>query len=779
MQLLATACFAFLETLGTIPWWAYVLVILALLVLWAAVSPYSFFVRMPIFLLRKLFYRIRVHGLENVPMTGPALLVGNHVSHIDAGIVVATVKRPIRFLIYAPFMRVPILKHLLKFSRVIPIDSGSGPRAILQSLRAASEALKNGELVCIFAEGGITRTGFLLPFNRGFEQIIKKAPAPIIPVCLDQVWGSIFSYERGRFFWKWPRRIPYPVSVSFGKPMPPTATSFEVRQAIQILSAESARRRSDRRPLVHRQFIRAAARHPFYPCWVDALNDKKPIIKYYEALIGAKLLTAYLRPRLGEVRMVGVWMPPSVGGALANIALALLGKVSINLNYTASPQVVQSATQQCGIRQILTSRKFTDRVKLDAGPEVELIYLEDFRESVTPFQRICALLGVFLVPGMIQERLVPGLGKHMHTDLLTVIFSSGSTGEPKGVMLTHDNIASNAESMIQAIKMEPKDRLLGVLPFFHSFGYTVTMWAPLQLNASTVYYPDPRQAKEIGEICRKYAVTVVVLTPTFLRFCLRRCEPGDFATLRLLETGAEKLPMKLAVDFKEKFNVLPHEGYGCTELSPAAAANVPDFEMDNYRQIGNKPGTIGAPLPGVAARIVQPDTFEPLPPNQEGLLLICGPNVMLGYLGKPELTQQAIRDGWYVTGDIAKMDEDGFITITDRLSRFSKIGGEMVPHQKVEEELQHIVGLNDRIFVVTAVPDEAKGERLIVLHVPLDGQDVHGVWQQLNGKGLPNLWVPRERDFFQIDELPILGTGKLDLKRVKEIALERCKTQGA
>jgi acyl-[acyl-carrier-protein]-phospholipid O-acyltransferase/long-chain-fatty-acid--[acyl-carrier-protein] ligase len=779
MRVSASGCFAFLEALAEFPWWGYLLLLVAALAIWAFVSPYNALVRLPIFLIRSLFYRIRVHGIENIPAKGPGLLVCNHVSHIDAGIIVAVVKRPIRFLVYAPFTKVPLLGRLLKLSKVIPIDSGSGPRAILHALRLASEALKNGELVCVFAEGGITRTGFLLPFNRGFEQVIKKAPAPIIPVCLDEVWGSIFSFERGRFFWKWPHRIPYPVSVSFGHPLPPTATAFEVRQAITVLSAESAKRRGDSRRLVHCQFVRSAARHPFRPCWVDTLSPKKPVLKYSEALVGAKLLTAYLRSRLAADTMVGVWMPPSVGGALANIALAFLGKVSVNLNYTASPELVQSSVRQCGIRRILTSRLFTSKVHLEPGPDVELIYLEDFRKTVTTFQRVLSMLGVLLVPGILQERLFLGLGKHKTSDLLTVIFSSGSTGDPKGVMLTHENVAANAESMIQAIKLEPKDRLLGVLPFFHSFGFTVTLWAPLQLHASTAFYPDPRQAKEIGEICRKYGVTIVVLTPTFLRFCMRRCEPDDFRTVRLLATGAEKLPIKLVEEFKAKFSVLPHEAYGCTELSPAAAANVPDFELGTYKQVGNKPGTIGLPLPGVAAKIVSPETFELLPPGQEGLLLMYGPNVMHGYLGKPAATQAAIRDGWYVTGDIAKMDEDGFITLTDRLSRFSKIGGEMVPHQKIEEELHHIVGHLDRTFVVTAVPDEAKGERLVVLHTPLNGQDVHGVWQQLNGKGLPNLWVPRERDFFQVEEIPILGSGKLDLKRVKEIAVSRSQSQGA
>jgi acyl-[acyl-carrier-protein]-phospholipid O-acyltransferase/long-chain-fatty-acid--[acyl-carrier-protein] ligase len=217
------------------------------------------------------------------------------------------------------------------------------------------------------------------------------------------------------------------------------------------------------------------------------------------------------------------------------------------------------------------------------------------------------------------------------------------------------------------------------------------------------------------------------------------------------------------------------EGYGCTELSPVVATNVPDWEEGGARQVGNKPGSIGNPIPGVAARVVDPDTFAALPQGKEGLLLIYGANVMAGYLGREEETRRALRDGWYVTGDIARFDEDGFLYLTDRLSRFSKIGGEMVPHQKVEDELHQIVGTTEQTFAVTAVADERKGERLIVLHVPLNGKDVHQVWQSLNSRGLPNLWVPAERDFFEVPELPVLGTGKMDLRRIKEIAQARVK----
>jgi acyl-[acyl-carrier-protein]-phospholipid O-acyltransferase/long-chain-fatty-acid--[acyl-carrier-protein] ligase len=730
-------------------------------------------VRIPVWILCHTFYRVRVLGRENIPAKGPALLVCNHVSYFDWLFLLAAQPRYVHFVIFAGWTRIFGLRHLFRWGGVIAIDAGAGPRSIVQSLRKAADALSRGEVVCIFAEGRFTRTGFLLPFHRGFEQIVKHCPAPVIPVCLEHVWGSIFSYWGGKLIWKWPQELPYPVTVAFGKPLPATTQAAEVRQAVQQLSADCAIERAGRKRPVHRQFVRMASRHPFRSCIIDPLVQKEGALSYGKVLAGAMCLARQLATRLAkEESMVGLWVPPGAPAALGNIALALLGKTSVNLNYTSSASVVQSAVRQCGLRHILTSKRFTHRVPLDAGPDVEAVSLEDVLAQVTTWQKTRAFLSVLLLPRFVLERWVLGLGKHKIDDVATVIFSSGSTGDPKGVMLTQRNIAANAESVTQAISPRPRDRVLGILPFFHSFGYTVTLWVPLQVGASAVFHADPRQSREIGELCRKHLCTIFLATPTFLRMCLKRCEPADFASLRFLWCGAEKLPEALAKEFQEKFGILPMEGYGCTELSPAAVVNVPDQDLDDFRQIGNKPGTIGQPLPGVAARIVDPETFAPLPAGMEGLLLIYGANVMKGYLGRPEATAEAVRDGWYVTGDIARMDEDGFLTLTDRLARFSKIGGEMVPHQKVEDEIHAIVGTSDRVCVVTAVPDESKGERLVVLHT---GLDVPGVWKQLSGRGLPNLWLPRERDFFQVPELPVLGTGKLDLKRCKEMALEKAK----
>jgi acyl-[acyl-carrier-protein]-phospholipid O-acyltransferase/long-chain-fatty-acid--[acyl-carrier-protein] ligase len=765
-------CLALLDWMAETPGWVYLLIAAAVLLALSWPMRYALLVRLPLWLWSHSLYRIRVFGREHVPASGPALLVANHVSHVDALLIQAVLKRPVRFLMWAPYTRLPFLRWIVRLARVIPIDGSAGPRAIIQALRTAGEALAKGELVCIFAEGGITRTGFLLPFHRGLEQIVKRNPAPIIPVCLDHVWGSIFSYARGRFFWKMPRQIPYPVAVSFGEPLSATASAFEVRQAIQQLTADSAMRRAAERRPVHRQFVRMAARYPFRPCIVDTLNDRKPVFRYGEILAGAKIVAGRLRPILGDEKMVGVWLPPSAAAAITNISLAFLGKTVVNLNYTSSAEIVQSALRQCGIRHVLTSRLFTQKVKLEAGEGVEIIYLDDFRKLISRWERLRAYLSALCFPGWMQEHWLLGLGRHSVDDLATVIFSSGSTGEPKGVMLTHGNIAANAESMVQAIDPGTWDRLLGILPFFHSFGYTVTLWVPLQVGASMVYYPNPLQAREIGELCRKWQATIFLSTPTFLRSYLKRCEAGDFASLRLLMCGAEKLPPALADEFKEKFGVLPLEGYGCTELSPVVSANVPDWQQGSMRQVGHKPGTIGLPLPGVATRIADRKTLDPLPSGQEGLLLVRGANVMKGYLGKEELTRHKIIAGWYVTGDLATMDEEGFISITGREERFAKVGGEMVPLERVEEELHQILKTNERALVVTAIPDERKGERLVVLHLPLNGTDVQQLWQQLTSRGLPNLYVPSQRDFYQVPEFPLLGTGKLDLKGCKEKALE-------
>jgi acyl-[acyl-carrier-protein]-phospholipid O-acyltransferase/long-chain-fatty-acid--[acyl-carrier-protein] ligase len=339
-------------------------------------------------------------------------------------------------------------------------------------------------------------------------------------------------------------------------------------------------------------------------------------------------------------------------------------------------------------------------------------------------------------------------------------------------MLSHYNIGSNIEQMEQVFALNARDSLLGVLPFFHSFGFTGTLALPGALGVGVVFHPNPLDAKSIGHLVQHHTVTFVLATPTFLQLYMRGCSSEQFGSVRIVAVGAEKLPDRIATAFEERFGVRPLEAYGCTECSPAVTVNTPDFRAAGVHQVGAKRGKIGHPLPGVSARVAdlnQPFDGVSLPVGEAGLLLVRGPNVMLGYLGRPEKTAEVLRDGWYVTGDVAALDEDGFLQITDRLSRFSKIGGEMVPHIKVEEKLHELAGVTEQTFVVTAVPDEKKGERLVVLHKLAAGA-LPAVLDKLAASDLPNLWKPRPDQFFAVAAFPLLGTGKLDLRQVRDLA---------
>ena len=721
--------------------------------------------RFILWVVTRTIYRIRVLGRENIPGKGGALFVCNHLSFVDALLLLASTDRHVRFIMYKGIYEQRWIKPLAKILHTIPISSELRPREMIQSLRTASEAIKNGEVVCIFAEGQITRIGHMLPFRRGFERIMQDVEAPIVPVALDGVWGSIFSFEKGCFLWKMPRRIPYRVTVNFGKPMPHTATPFEVREQVQELMAEAwAQRKAYTRPL-QRAFVRTARTHPFRFAMADGQN---PQVMFGSALTRTVFLARRLRKVWAGQKMVGLLLPPSVPGVLVNFAALLMGKVPVNLNYTLSEEALASCIRQCDIKSVLTSQAFLSKLKLKVPGQP--VFLEEIAAKPRLGEKIAAFLSAWLLPAGMLEQSV-GRGEKIGVDdLATIIFSSGSTGDPKGVMLSHYNVASNIEQLEQVFGLTPKDRVLGILPFFHSFGFTGTLCLPATLGVGAVYHPNPLEAKAIGPLVKEYVVTFMLATPTFLQLYLRGCSAEDFGSLRLVMTGAEKLPERLGSAFEEQLGIRPVEGYGCTECSPAVAVNSRDFRSAGFRQVGVKRGKIGHPLPGVSVRIVDPDTHVPVPLAQPGLLLVHGPNVMQGYLGRPEKTAEVLRDGWYVTGDIAAVDEDGFLQITDRLSRFSKIGGEMVPHIKVEEKLHEFAGSTEQTFVVTGVPDEKKGERLVVLH-KVAPEKLAPCLEKLVQCDLPNLWKPRADQFFHIDALPYLGTGKLDLRKVREIAV--------
>lgn len=470
-----------------------------------------------------------------------------------------------------------------------------------------------------------------------------------------------------------------------------------------------------------------------------------------------------------DEKRVGIFLPPTVPAVATNLAVALADRVAVNLNYTVNSSILKQCCEKAGLKHVITSRKFIDKVGLDVG--CEMIFLEDVKDQITLGDKLSAFLNA-------RFRSASGLHRHLglqhqtHNDPITIIFTSGSTGVPKGVVLSGKNITSNIIGIDDTIHLDENDVVLGILPFFHSFGYTIALWAGMTLPCSVVYHFSPLEARPIGKLAEDYKTTVLLATPTFLRAYLRRVEPQQFQWLDIVVLGAEKMPLDLAGEFERKFGVRPIEGYGTTELSPLVSVNVPANRAGAAGTSRIREGSVGLPMTGVEARIVSIDHDTPLATGETGLLEIRGPNVMDGYLNQPDLTADVMHEDWYRTGDVGFLDRDGFIHITGRMSRFSKIGGEMVPHIQIEETLTQLAGINDdgslRV-AVTAVPDEKRGERLVVLYTTLPTSKQELI-QKMSHAGLPNLFLPSEDSYVPVEAIPVLGSGKLDLKAMRDLA---------
>jgi acyl-[acyl-carrier-protein]-phospholipid O-acyltransferase/long-chain-fatty-acid--[acyl-carrier-protein] ligase len=714
----------------------------------------------------RLFYRFRVVGIESIPAAGPAIIVSNHLSWLDGMLIMLAMPRPIRMIAHVKYVSAPLISALAKRAGVITILPGA--KSVALGIREARLALEKGELVGIFPEGGMTRTGQIRGFQPGFLKIARGLDVPIIPVYIDGIWGSVFTYSGGRYFWKWPKLFRLHTTLYVGQPLTGIREAWQAHLALCELGAKIVSQRRSIDDIPPRRFLRTARSL----LWRRKVADSTGI-----ELTGGRLLIASLALRRFLRRLfwkpgedhVGVLLPSSVAGVIANAALALDRRIAVNLNYTLSEELINYCIHSAGIKHVLTSRRVLERFpfKLDAT----VVYLEDVSAQLSLGDKLVAALQTWLLPAWVLERLL-GLQRIHPDDVLALVFTSGSTGKPKGVMLTHRNVGSNVTAFNQILHLHRSDVLCGILPFFHSFGYTTTLWTALQLRPTVAYHFSPLEPRPIGQICRKYRATILVATPTFLRNYIRRCEPEDFANLEVIITGAEKLPPEVADTFERKFGVRPWEGYGTTETSPVVSSNVPPSRVREPWFVSAKEGTVGRPIPGVVVKVVDLETGEDLGVGKPGMLLVKGPNVMKGYWNDPEQTANVIRDGWYITGDIAQLDDDGFISITGRLSRFSKIAGEMVPHLAIEEAIGKIEGTGDQetiTFAVTGVPDEKKGERLVVLYTHLRLSPAE-ICQNLLSVGLPPLWIPSAEHFYRVDQIPVLGTGKLDIKSLKDLA---------
>jgi acyl-[acyl-carrier-protein]-phospholipid O-acyltransferase / long-chain-fatty-acid--[acyl-carrier-protein] ligase len=490
----------------------------------------------------------------------------------------------------------------------------------------------------------------------------------------------------------------------------------------------------------------------------------------HQTLLRALVLRRLLRRAVSpDERAIGILLPPTVAAAVTNLALALDRRVAVNLNYSLSAELIRFSLQEAGLHHVITSRAFLERMPIDLGG-VDVILLEDLASQASAIDKGMAALLSFL-PLPLLERVL-GIDAIPEDDLMTIIFTSGSTGRPKGVMLPWRSIEANTRMVDALLRLRRDDVMLGVLPFFHTFGYTITLWTMLAMGVGAVYHTNPLEARVIGRLIRERGVTILLGTPTLLRAYMRRLSPEDFAPVEIVATGSERLPQSVADDFESKFGVRPFQGYGATELGPIVSANVPAARALGDPGTVLREGTVGRPARGVRVEVRDPETGAVLGPGERGLLWVTGPHIMLGYLNQPDLTGAVLQDGWYNTGDVVTTDEDGFITIVGRESRFAKVGGEQVPFAAVEEALAMLTGGSDDgapRAVVTAVPDESTGERLVVIHTALDRSPDELV-KELAKAGLPRLFIPSPVDFYEIDTMPLIGIGKVDLEAINRFA---------
>ena len=575
-------------------------------------------------------YRIRITGLEALP-EGGGLLVANHLSHVDALILgAALAHRPVRFLMHRSFFAVPIVGAFSRFMGAMPVAAEDSPGAKAESLARAAATARGGQLVCIFAEGGISRTGALLPFARGLETIAREARVPIVPVALDQLWGSLFSFSGGRFFWKWPRRIPYPVEISIGKPMPFDSERWQVRTAVAELIARSREERAPKSPSLAYRFLRSARKHAGRTAVVDEQGRE---LTYRSLLYEALILRAVLRRVPGTTGRSGVRLPIGVDAVIAHVALALSGRVAVPLDGSGPPGI---------------------------GIDQEIGDLEELRARATAWDRTWARC-LSVCPGRILARRLDPVRDGAAP---AAVFSSREGhGAERFVLHSHASLASNAQSLAQMFGFGPGQSVLGVLPFSSILGSVATLWIPL-LSGGRAVLGASRTPRAVGDLCRRECPDIVVATPALYRAWIDEIDPEDLASVQLYFCGGAALEPELARGWSSRFGPELSEGYGCAELSAVVSVNVPGIESRDARQNASKSGSAGRAIPGVAVKIVEAATFEELPPDQPGLLLARGPGRMLGYCGEAAGAPAAFRDGWFPTGDEAILDKDAFLTIT-------------------------------------------------------------------------------------------------------------------
>ncbi len=733
--------------------------VLLLGILYWVSHPYGF-LRSFLWLARHTSVRLRITFDAPLPQKGGVLLIANHVSILDAVWMLGITRRPIRFMVHQDFFRIAPLRWLFRYLGVLRVPAANRPRELQIFFMEVRALLERGEAVCMFPEGGVSDNGYLQSFRDGVSEILPgDSPIPLIPVRLGMIWGRLFSIDGKRIVFTPLFRFPILVSILVGKPISPALNSFALRQHISEMGAEAEMMPFYAEKTIHAAFVGQCKRHPLRIAYKDFEGTG---VRNVSMLARAMLFAGFVREldRENPNPYIGVLLPNSTIEAVAFFAIMLCNKVPAVLNYTTGAAIRAAVVERSGIKVILTSRKFIEKLKIEPTPE--MVFLEDLAPKITKKMKFRALTRALCLPA---SRILRGSGGDLHGTAV-LLFSSGSTGIPKGVLLSHHNLNSNIMSFWRVIDWKRTDRVIGNLPLFHAYGFMVNFAFPAVSGTRVVYLRNPLEGGQVAKLVEREKITMMMATPTFLQNYLRKATKEQYRTIRLAITGAEKMRRDIAEEFHAFCGLALIEGFGCTELSPIVAINLSSSFFRFGREAG-KEGSVGAPLPGVHVKIVDPATNAELPPDTPGLLLVKGGNVMKGYLNDPEATAAVLQNGYYNTGDVAMMGTDGSITITGRLSRFSKIAGEMVPHEKVEQEINEVLHSCERVVAVCGAADPKRGEKLVVFYLR-GALEIPPLLEALRTRGLSNLWIPKADDFHPMDAMPLLGSGKLDIQKLKQ-----------
>ena len=696
----------------------------------------------------RTLFRIEVRGIEHLNNAGPNLIIAlNHVSFLDAGLAMSLRNRRPVFAIDVSIARHWWVRPFLRLSRAIPLDPLK-PMA----LRTLIDAVKAGDALIIFPEGRITVTGSLMKVYDGAAMVADKSNAEIVPVRIEGLEQTPFSrlskaQVRRRWFPKVTVTVLEPVRLTVDPELKGRKRRQAAGAALYGIMSDLVFRTTSTDRTVFEAVVQAADTHGHGRIAIE--DPVSGALSYKRLLTAATILGEKLMPLAAQGRAIGVMLPNANGAVVTVLALMSAGRVPAMINFTAGAANILAACKAAAIDTVLTSRAFIERGKLGnllAAIEkgVKIVYLEDIRPSITLADKIRGLL-----------RYKKPLVDRKSDDWAAILFTSGSEGVPKGVVLSHRNMLANAAQAAARIDFGREDKVFNVLPVFHSFGLTVGVVLPLVSGVRIYLYPSPLHYRTVAELIYGVNATIMFGTDTFLNGYARVAHPYDFRSLRYILAGAEPVKEATRRVYMEKFGLRILEGYGVTETAPALALNTPMF---------NKFGTVGRILPGMEARL---DKVEGV--AEGGRLFVRGPNVMLGYLRVEHPGQiEPPNEGWHDTGDIVTIDQQGFVTIKGRAKRFAKIGGEMISLAAVEALASEL--WPDALSAVVAVPDARKGERLIL--VTQQKGATRSEFQMLaRARHASELMLPSE--VWVLDKLPLLGSGKVDMVAVAKLVHER------